>query len=613
MPALIRSIAFVSLIAAALQSAGCAGSQPVGAPPDVSDADRDRFARRRLEDSRALVQEGRLGAAERNLRRGLEVRPDDPALHRALARVLDTIDRPDEARSHRAIADEIDPPEPLPEGAAVEASQGILVALLPPLPAAEHGARVPNDWPDGPAAQTLRKRIRIRLPGATAVHLDPQTVAEARRALTLYSPRAVLSLRVDRSFCGESRKDGPFSVAWLRAAAETPGDRPQPAKLVRRVVSDPSPPDTCIEQAMARAFESALSDTDVRRTADAVRLTRVDPPISHASLWTRATIRSLFPGIGMRVAEHIAEGRAFLANGQIANASEAFQRALHADPEDPYARAYLAEAESTLAMVRELSTAPDSNTRWRHDGEGQLLDPRISPAQVAAAEARLAEEKRRRTDLLAALAVLDEDVEMPSERLRQSLREVQVRDPDAFGPALARSRAGGTIHARAAYAPDGAILARYYYAEDNDVPLVREEDTNGDGNADRWIGYAGTRRAEVWEDGHGSGRPDIHFVFAAGGTPLRQIEIDADLDGNQERVFHYDHGQLRGEDRDTDGDGALDRFDKLDATGQVIERGDDIDGDGDVDVRHVYRDGKLIRRQFNDAQFAPGPSAPPEP
>jgi len=199
--------------------------------------------------------------------------------------------------------------------------------------------------------------------------------------------------------------------------------------------------------------------------------------------------------------------------------------------------------------------------------------------------------------------VLDEDVEMPSERLLATLRPIAISDPNGFGPSEARRRAKGDVLARAAYAPSGSVLARYYYAVPGDgAPLLREEDTNGDSRPDRWIGYRGTRRSEIWEDNRGQGQPDRHFVFAPGGSPLLRIEIDEDFDGHAERVFQYEDGVLVADNRDTSGDGVLDRFERFDANGLVSERAEDLNGDGEIDIRDVYKDGRLVRREINDPE-----------
>ena len=55
-----------------------------------------------------------------------------------------------------------------------------------------------------------------------------------------------------------------------------------------------------------------------------------------------------------------------------------------------------------------------------------------------------------------------------------------------------------------------------------------------------------------------------------------------------------------GEERDTNGDGRIDVFDRLDEDGAVHLREEDLDGDGEIDVRSEYRDGRLVRRELRD-------------
>ena len=68
-------------------------------------------------------------------------------------------------------------------------------------------------------------------------------------------------------------------------------------------------------------------------------------------------------------------------------------------------------------------------------------------------------------------------------------------------------------------------------------------------------------------------------------------------------MYHYAEGALVSEDLDTNGDGSLDRFDRFDAEGRLHERGEDLDGDGRVDLRSIYREGKLVRREVASPVF----------
>ena len=113
-------------------------------------------------------------------------------------------------------------------------------------------------------------------------------------------------------------------------------------------------------------------------------------------------------------------------------------------------------------------------------------------------------------------------------------------------------------------------------------------------------------RREIWEDGRGRGRPDVHLSFAAAGDPLERIEIDDDGNGKPERVFLYTLGKLTGESRDTNRDGVLDRFDRLDENGDLVLREEDTDADGTIDVRSIYSAGRLVRRQLATPNLDPG-------
>ena len=94
------------LLAAAVASADSATNEA---------RELERDARRALENGRALLLERRADAAERVLRRGLKRSPHDPQLERALAHVLDALERPAEARAARDRADARLPrPAPLP-------------------------------------------------------------------------------------------------------------------------------------------------------------------------------------------------------------------------------------------------------------------------------------------------------------------------------------------------------------------------------------------------------------------------------------------------------------------------------------------------------------------
>ena len=573
-------------VALAALAAGCARAPatPTGPSPGV----RALVARQSLESARQHRSQGQLEMAESVLRHGLATAPDDAGLHRALAGVLLELGRSAEADPHLRRADVLDPPPPPPpETPLPRSARGLLVVLMPPVA----GDRVPQTWPDGVVATTLERRLALRVPEAKVVHADPESVAAARSWLARFQPRAVLSLRVERAYCGRSDKDGRFGMAWLRVAAEIPADTSAGSKQVRAQVLEPRLAGGCLSEVIARSLEQALALPLVESA-----WARSETAGASRSPWTAPAVRTLFPGLGQRIDAELQAGRAALASGRLAPATAAFERAARIDPEDPDVRAYLEEARATLALAKQLPG----------DSRAPSFDPSWSPSERASADALLAEETRRRDELLALLAVLDEDLRVPPAPTLAALRRVEVPASKAFGPALARERAGGEIEARGVYAPDGSVLSRYFFARGAPLPVLREEDTSQDGRPDRWIGYQDGTRREVWEDGRGRGRPDVHLVFAAEGEPLERIELDDDGNGKPERVFDYTLGKLTGESRDTNRDGVLDRFDRLDENGNLLLREEDMNADGTIDVRSLYSAGRLVRRQLAAPAVDPG-------
>ena len=561
--------------------------QLIGVPPPPTESDRERHARRMLEDARSFRRQGRLESAEAAVMRGLAAQPRDSRLLRERARILEQQGRTREAEAARTRADAVAPhPAPPPRSAHVVNARGVLVILVPPAADRDAAGRVPKIWPDPVVAETLERRLRMRLPEATVVHADPASVEEARTWIAGYSPRAALSIRVDRAYCEESIKDGPFAVGELRVAAASPGEIPDPAETARIVRHDPPEGEACRADVVARAFEEALDLPAAGAT--------LDQPVS-VSPWRAVALRSLFPGIGVRLREAIDAGKRRLASGHLALAGESFAQAARIDGEDPEVRAYLDEVEQTLAIVSELA---------RPDEPIGVLDPRFTPAQRAAAEARIAEEKRRRESLLAALAVLDEDVNAPTPRTIAALRPTPIDDPNAVGPTLAREWAGGPVEARIAYAPDGSPLSRYFLPKGSDRPVLREEDTSGDGRPDRWVVYRGDVRREILEDTRNRDVMDLRFSFSEDGRTLERVEIDPSGDGSPERVFHYAEGRLRVEASDSTGDGSLDRFERFDGDGRIEVREEDHNGDGKIDVRSIYQQGRLSRREIIDTEAA---------
>jgi len=588
----------IGLLLAACQAPPSWAPPPHQDPQELTARARERQVRRELETGRALHAEGRPEAAERALRRGLALEPHDPRLERALAHALDAQGRHEEARAARERADAVDPPPPpLPDAPVAGGGAGLLVLLLkseePDTPAA-----LPS-WPDESLVESLAARVAVRLPAARFEKADPRRLSEALDWLDARKAGAVLTLRVDRAWCGFSVKDGWIGVASLRAAVGVRGPAgaapsERPPQHFDALLADPRSGEACRGEALGRAFEAVLASNEGR----AVSTARAD----REPRWRAEGMRALFPGIGREVLDALRSGRARLAAGDLGEAERTFERAVAIDPTDPLPRAYLEDARRSVALAREIADSAPASA-GASDPTG--VDPQLSPGQRAAAEADLEREELRRDELLAALAVLDEDVHSPPTQVLSTLRPIEVRSRSDFGPNLARERADDPVEARVAYAPDGSVLARYYFSGRSPRPILREEDTDGDGRPDRWITYRGDTRSEIFEDGVGRGRPDVWLFFADGGTPLERAEFDRDGDGTPDRIFLYRGGALHADRRDTDGDGVLDRFDQLDAEGRVDVREEDLDGDGEIDVRSVYRAGKLVRRELSDPQHLP--------
>jgi hypothetical protein len=159
-------------------------------------------------------------------------------------------------------------------------------------------------------------------------------------------------------------------------------------------------------------------------------------------------------------------------------------------------------------------------------------------------------------------------------------------------PITERTTEAGLVEASIDLDGDGKPEIRNFYRVRADAPrlLVRKEvDMNRDG------------------------KMDVVSVFDDSGV-LDREEMDSDYDGFFDWTDHYQKGDrvmseydsdndgkpnvfkyfMRGEDgtvrldrkeRDEDGDGKIDVWERFDATGAVIRMGRDTDGDGKVDIR----------------------------
>lgn len=150
----------------------------------------------------------------------------------------------------------------------------------------------------------------------------------------------------------------------------------------------------------------------------------------------------------------------------------------------------------------------------------------------------------------------------------------------------------GLVEQDVDYDEDGVTDIRNHFRERPDAPrllLKKEQDLNFDGNFDIVTVFddeGKLLREEI--DSDYDGRFDWTDHYKRG---LRVMsEYDTDNDG-QANVFKY---YVEGEDgnpridrkeRDEDGDGQIDVWERFSADGQVVRTGRDTDGDGKVDER----------------------------
>lgn len=139
---------------------------------------------------------------------------------------------------------------------------------------------------------------------------------------------------------------------------------------------------------------------------------------------------------------------------------------------------------------------------------------------------------------------------------------------------------------------DGRADIVNFFRERADGPrlLVRKElDLNRDGAIDivSWFDDAGNLdREEMDSDYDGTLDWTDHYQ---GGLRVMS-EYDTDFDGKPNVYKYYSVGEdkvsrLERKERDSDGDGRIDVWERFNKDGEVIRTGRDTDGDGIMDVR----------------------------
>jgi len=153
--------------------------------------------------------------------------------------------------------------------------------------------------------------------------------------------------------------------------------------------------------------------------------------------------------------------------------------------------------------------------------------------------------------------------------------------------------------------PDGLILEEVdlnadgrpelfnHYRERADAPrlLVRKDaDLNSDGRVDvrSWYTDAGLVELEEF-DGDFDGKIDIwdHYqdTDADGKAERVSSETDTDYDGKPNIYVYFRDGLPVRKERDINGDGKIDQWEKFDSQGVVIKSGRDTNFDGSLDER----------------------------
>lgn len=540
----------------------------------MDELEKAEYARLSLERARTLRAEGDLVKAERVLRGVLAL---DPENQRALAmrsEILSELGRDDEAERERRLAHASE--APVPSGPLDAPSRGIVVAITGSELSRERTLSYLAAVQEG-FASALASRIAIRLPEAEILKRVPGSMAEARAWLGERRPRAVLGLRGVRAFCGESSKDGRFAVAQLDGAVAAAGAEAERFSI-RKTVYDLDP-GSCEQELVARVFEDALARPEVRAALEAR-----DPP--GAVAWSAPALRALLPALDELIVARVEAGLEAMAKGRFDEALRYFHDAARLDPEDAEVEAYRRETETTLELQRELR---DVRGSFVGDVARAAARARGTGASDDGLRALLRGRMPGYEQILAELDARTLPLPSPSAFARGA--PIAPSGADAVGARLARVRAGGPVESRSVgQLPD----ARAWFRAGGSTPLLLEQDSDRDGRADRWIGYRGGSRRELWEDVGGRGAPDLHVVFAPGGESLERVEIDDDADGRPERVLAWSEGRLVSEALDSNADGVLDRFDLYDEEGSLRLREEDRDGDGEIDLRTRYRDGRLV-------------------
>ncbi|CAG0991402.1 hypothetical protein MYXO_02422 [Myxococcaceae bacterium] len=180
---------------------------------------------------------------------------------------------------------------------------------------------------------------------------------------------------------------------------------------------------------------------------------------------------------------------------------------------------------------------------------------------------------------------------------------------------------------------DGTIDAWSFY--ENGLLVRRDVDSDRDGKVDAFETYAGGRMQSREVDRNSDGVRDAFFVYS--GELLAEERHDANNDGQIDLVIVYENRKRVRSEEDSNKDGRIDtwttfavgdggaeyiaKIDKdqkgagkpdtfetyVQANGKTViaSREEDVNGDGTIDVKSTYENGKLKNREISDPSLVP--------
>ena len=134
---------------------------------------------------------------------------------------------------------------------------------------------------------------------------------------------------------------------------------------------------------------------------------------------------------------------------------------------------------------------------------------------------------------------------------------------------------------------DGVIEIINYYKQtgsDSRLLMRKELDLNNDGRVDMRSNFNEAGQLTMEEmDGDFDGKVDVVDEYRDGRRTITQV--DTNFDGTFDMRKSYENGIVRRKERDTNDDGKMDFIEILDERGNVVQTGQDLDGNGKVDQR----------------------------